>query len=188
MKLSLKLPLAFTAVLLLLFAAALFGISRLNQALGTYQTHVSQSFEHERLASGTLNDFKVQVQEWKNALLRGKDTAQLTRYWAAFEKQEKTVKDEAQRLVAALPAGEGRDRVSQFLQAHERMGTAYRKGFEAFKAADNDPQVGDKAVEGMDREPSELLDQAGVLIAKASTEMAGRAAISAQRATITAWW
>ena len=60
---------------------------------------------------------------------------------------------------------------------------AYRKGFEAFKAADHDPQVGDKAVAGMDREPSQLLDQAGDLIAKASTEVAERAAATAQRAT-----
>lgn len=72
MKLSLKLPLAFTVSLLLLFAAALFGISRLNQALDTYQTTVAQSFEHERMAAGMLNNFKVQVQEWKNVLLRGR--------------------------------------------------------------------------------------------------------------------
>ncbi|MES2928010.1 MAG: methyl-accepting chemotaxis protein [Pseudomonadota bacterium] len=183
MKLSLKLPLAFTVSLLLLFAAALFGISRLNQALDTYQTTVAQSFEHERMAADMLNNFKVQVQEWKNVLLRGKDPAQLTRYWAAFEKQEKAIKDEAQKLVVALPPGEGRERVLQFAQAHERMGAAYRKGFEAFKAADHDPQAGDKAVAGMDREPSQLLDQAGGLIAKASSEVAERAAKAAQRAT-----
>ncbi len=183
MKLSFKLPLAFTVSLLLLFAAALFGISRLNQALDTYQTTVAQSFEHERMAAGMLNDFKVQVQEWKNVLLRGKDPAQLTRFWTAFEKQEKAIKEEAQKLIAALPPGEGRERVQQFAQAHERMGGAYRKGFDAFKAADHDPQVGDKAVAGMDREPSQLLDQAGTLIAKASTEVAERAAGAAQRAT-----
>ena len=62
MKLSLKLPLTFTVALLLLFAAALFGISRLNQALDTYQTSVAKSFENERLAATMLNDFKVQVQ------------------------------------------------------------------------------------------------------------------------------
>lgn len=105
MKLSLKLPLAFTVSLLLLLAAALFGISRLNQALDTYQTSVAQSFEHERMASGMLNDFKVQVQEWKNVLLRGKDPEQLTRYWAAFQKQEKSINEQAQKLLAALPAG-----------------------------------------------------------------------------------
>ena len=54
---------------------------------------------------------------------------------------------------------------------------------EAFKAADHDPQVGDKAVAGMDREPSQLIDQAGDLIAKASSEVAASAAATAQRAT-----
>ena len=63
------------------------------------------------------------------------------------------------------------------------MGTAYRKGLEAFKAADHDPQAGDKAVAAMDREPSQLLDQAGDLIAKASSAVAERAAATAQRAT-----
>ena len=169
--------------LLLLLAAALFGISRLNQALDTYQTSVAQSFEHERMASSMLNGFKVQVQEWKNVLLRGKDPAQLTRYWAAFQKQEKSINEQAQKLLTARPAGEGRERVAQFVQAHERMGAAYRQGFEAFKAADHDPQVGDKAVAGMDREPSQLIDQAGALIAKASGEVAARAAATAQTAT-----
>ncbi|HTH10574.1 methyl-accepting chemotaxis protein [Acidovorax sp.] len=183
MKLSLKLPLAFTASLLLLFAAALFGISRLNQALNTYQTTVAQSFEHERMAASMLNDFKVQVQEWKNVLLRGKDPAQLTRYWTAFEKREQAIGEQARKLLAALPPGEARERVHQFSQAHERMGAAYRKGFEAFQAADHDAQAGDKAVAGMDREPSQLLDQAGTLIAKASSEVAERAAAAAQRAT-----
>ena len=60
---------------------------------------------------------------------------------------------------------------------------AYRQGFEAFKEADHDPQVGDKAVAGMDREPSQLIDQAGALIAKASGEVAARAAATAQTAT-----
>ena len=129
MKLSLKLPLAFTVSLLLLLAAALFGISRLNQALDTYQTSVTQSFEHERMASSMLNGFKVQVQEWKNVLLRGKDPAQLTRYWDAFEKQEKSINEQAQKLLTALPAGEGRERVSQFVQAHERMGRRLSPGF-----------------------------------------------------------
>ncbi len=183
MKLSLKLPLVFTASLLLLFAAALFGISRLNQALETYQTTVAHSYDHERKSSALLNDFKVQVQEWKNVLLRGKDPAQLTRYWTAFEKQERAIQEEARALLAALPPGESRDRIQQFMQAHERMGAAYRKGLEAFKAADHDPQAGDKAVQGMDREPSTLLDQAGTLIQKASASEAGLAEASARRAT-----
>ena len=63
------------------------------------------------------------------------------------------------------------------------MGAAYRKGYEAFQAADHDPQAGDKAVQGMDREPSKLLDEAAELIAKASADTAGQAAQRASQAT-----
>ena len=183
MKLSVKLPLAFMAALLLLMMAALFGIQRLNQALTVYETTVAHNYEHERHAATMLHDFKVQVQEWKNVLLRGKDMAQRDRYWAAFLKQEKAVAQAAERLQTDLPSGPALEKVRAFTQAHERMGAAYRKGYEAFQAADHDPQAGDKAVQGMDREPSQLLDQAGDLIAKASAEVAADAAHRASQAT-----
>ena len=184
MKLRLKLPLAFTAALLLLLAAALFGIARLNQALTTYETEVAASVDHERAAASMLVAFKVQVQEWKNVLLRGKDAAQLKRYWAAFEKEEAAIQTQAAQLLKGLPAGDARERVQQFAQAHQRMGTDYRKGLEAFHSAGQDPQAGDQAVKGMDREPAKLLDQAGELIQKAAAATADKAAERARNATV----
>ncbi|RLJ39457.1 methyl-accepting chemotaxis protein [Acidovorax sp. 106] len=182
MKLSVKLPLAFMAALMLLMMAALFGIQQLNQALNVYETTVAHNYEHERRAATMLQDFKVQVQEWKNVLLRGKDAAQRDRYWAAFQKQEKAVAQAASQLQSDLPSGPALDKVRAFSQAHERMGAAYRKGYEAFQAADNDAQAGDKAVQGMDREPSQLLDQAGDLIAQASADVAKSAGQRANQA------
>jgi methyl-accepting chemotaxis protein-1 (serine sensor receptor) len=184
MKLRLKLPLVFTAALLLLLAAALFGIARLNQALTTYETEVAASVDHERAAASMLVAFKVQVQEWKNVLLRGKDAEQLKRYWAAFEKEEAAIQTQAAQLLKGLPAGDARERVQQFAQAHQRMGTDYRKGLEAFHSAGQDPQAGDQAVKGMDREPAKLLDQAGELIQKAAAATADKAAERARNATV----
>ena len=183
MKLSLKLPVAFLAALLLLMGAALFGIQQLNQALAVYETSVAQSYAQERKAATMLQDFKVQVQEWKNVLLRGKDSAQRERYWAAFQKQERIVAQDSSQLLGELPPGPALDKVRAFSQALERMGAAYRKGYEAFQAADHDPQAGDMAVQGMDREPSKLLDEAAELIAKASADTAGQAAQRASQAT-----
>ena len=184
MKLRLKLPLVFTAALLLLLAAALFGIARLNQALTTYETEVAASVDHERAAASMLVAFKVQVQEWKNVLLRGKDAEQLKRYWTAFEKEEAAIQTQAAKLLSGLPAGEARERVQQFAQAHQRMGADYRKGLDAFNSAGQDPQAGDQAVKGMDREPAKLLDQAGELIQKAAAATAQTAAERARNATV----
>ena len=72
-----------------------------------------------------LQDFKVQVQEWKNGLLRGKDSAQRERYWAAFQKQERIVAQDASQLLAELPPGPALDKVRAFSQALERMGAAW---------------------------------------------------------------
>ncbi|MDR7375483.1 methyl-accepting chemotaxis protein-1 (serine sensor receptor) [Rhodoferax ferrireducens] len=183
MKLSLKLPLAFAAALVLVLCAALFGIYQLNQSLNTYQTTVQTSYGHERAISHLLNDFKVQVQEWKNVLLRGKNPEQLDRYWKAFQTKESEIVQSASALQQALPAGEARSLVERFAQAHQTMGAAYRKGFDAFKAADSDPAVGDKAVQGMDREPSKLLDEAEKAIGSDSRAVADMAASNGQRAT-----
>ncbi len=183
MKLSLKLPLAFAAAMVLVLCAALFGIYQLNQSLTTYQTTVQSSYSNERAISHLLNDFKVQVQEWKNVLLRGKNPEQLGRYWKAFETKEAEIAQATGQLQQALPPGEARSLVERFAQAHQTMGAAYRKGLEAFKAADFDPTVGDKAVQGMDREPAKLLDEAEKTIAADSRAVADLAAQTGQGAT-----
>ncbi|SAL02677.1 methyl-accepting chemotaxis sensory transducer [Caballeronia pedi] len=66
MKLGLKIPLAFAAALLLMFAGALYGIFKLNQSIDTYRTVAANSIASERMVSQTLIAFKLQVQEWKD--------------------------------------------------------------------------------------------------------------------------
>ncbi|MDZ4396988.1 methyl-accepting chemotaxis protein [Hydrogenophaga sp.] len=183
MKLSLKLPLAFAATLALVIAAALFGIHSLNQSIKTFKTEVHESHQNAAAASQLLSQFKTQVQEWKNTLLRGKDPAQLDRYWTAFNKIEGAMAQASKQLTLALPAGESQDLVKQFAAAHLTMGQNYRTAFESFKASDFDHAVGDKAVSGMDREPARLLDAAVKKIADDSATLAQAAEASATRAT-----
>ena len=182
MKLATKLPLAFAAALLVLLGAALFGIAQLRQALTTYQTTVAVHADQERAVNHMLDSFKLQTQEWKNVLLRGKDEAQRTRYWSAFEKQEAVVQEAARTLLAGLPAGDSRSRVEGFAQAHQRMGQAYRSGYQAFQAAGMDAVAGDQAVQGIDREPTRLLDEAGALIQRSAAAVAAQAGTDATRA------
>ncbi len=183
MKIALKLPLAFAAGLLLVAAAALFGISRLHQAIHTFETEVHESHARAAQASHLLSQFKTQVQEWKNTLLRGKDPAQLDKYWTAFNKIEKEMAEQSRTLAAALPAGKSRELVEQFSAAHATMGQNYRTAFETFKSSGFDHAVGDKAVSGMDRAPAKLLDEAVQQIAADSTALAARANADATTAT-----
>jgi methyl-accepting chemotaxis protein-1 (serine sensor receptor) len=184
MNLKKKLPLAISGILAALMAAALVGIHSLNQSVALYETEVSAQHAHERDIADMLVTFKTQVQEWKDTLLRGKDPALLDKHWGAFAKQEAAVDDKAKALLATLPAGESRTLVEQFAAAHTQMGIDYRKGFDAFKAAEFDPSAGDKAVAGMDREPARLLAESGSRIAADSAATSAHAASEAQRATI----
>jgi ABC-type transporter Mla subunit MlaD len=183
MKLTLKLPLAFATAMLVLLCAALYGIHNLNQAIHTYGNTLQTSQQNAAAASDLLAQFKTQVQEWKNTLLRGKDAAALDKHWGAFNRIEADMRPTLESLATRLPSGESRQLVEKFTQSHATMGVNYRKAFEAFKAADFDPTVGDKAVSGMDREPAKLLDEAAARIAADGVAAAELANASAQQAT-----
>src|SRR5471032_638336 len=183
MKLSLKIPLAFATALLLMFAGALYGICALNRSIDAYGTTVQQNVANERMVSATLVAFKLQVQEWKDTLLRGKDPANLDKYWGAFQTRENTVDMLAADLKTKLPEGESRTLIEKFAVAHVSMGEGYRKGYEAFKIASFDPSAGDKAVAGVDREPAALLEQAAKKIAADSAQVSDTTAIDARHAT-----
>ena len=108
----------------------------------------------------TESHFKIQVQEWKNVLLRGKDPQKLEKYWKGFVEEEAAVAKLAGEVEANLPAGKAKQVVGEFLAAHRQLGEGYRKGLEAFRSANADPQAGDGAVAGIDRAPTKLLDSA----------------------------
>jgi methyl-accepting chemotaxis protein-1 (serine sensor receptor) len=182
-KLSIKLPLAFAAALLLMFAGAIYGIFSLNRSVEQYNTTVESHMANERVVASMLTTFKLQVQEWKDTLLRGKDPAKLDKYWTAFGERERVVDEAVKQLQAALPDGKSRTLIDQFASAHAAMGIGYRKGFDAFKAAGFDPTVGDAAVAGVDREPSQLLENAAREIAEESAAVSAATAADAARAT-----
>jgi methyl-accepting chemotaxis protein len=183
MKLSLKLPLAFAAVLLLVFASALYGIYSLNQSLGIYSTLVQKGNDNSLTALAINVSFKTQVQEWKNTLLRGKEPKDLEKHWGAFATMEREVTDKAKKLSAGVSQEQVRGMVDKFVKAHAGMGENYRKAFDAFKAANFDPAVGDKAVAGMDREATALLNEVSKKLDEDSETVALQAAASGSRAT-----
>jgi len=82
-----------------------------------------------------------------------------------------------------LPDGESKSLVARFAEQEIVMGKAYAKGFEAFKEADFDASVGDKAVRGIDREPAKLLDEAAAKVSATAAAASTDAVVAAERAT-----
>ena len=138
-------------------------ISLLNKSIGDYNQLIAGSVAQERSINAMNFKFKVQVQEWKNVLLRGKDPQKLQQYWQQFEAMHTAIQQEGAQLDRQL-SGESHLKVQAFLRAHQQAFVRYQAGLEAFKASGFDAAAGDKAVTGIDREPSSLLQESANLI------------------------
>ncbi|WP_419735325.1 methyl-accepting chemotaxis protein [Pseudomonas sp. COR18] len=126
--------------------------------------------------------FKEQVQEWKNVLLRGKQSQDLNQYWRQFEDRQRDVQEILGRL-AAQPAIDSslKAQVERLREEHRQLGVAYQKGRDAYVASGADPSAGDQAVKGVDRATSEQMSvlvsqlrKAGDAQSAAISEAAGR--------------
>lgn len=145
---------------LLLIAAALFGYWRFSDSLRIFDEEVASSQRHAIKIEAVEIGFKRQVQEWKDVLLRGKKPEALEKHWSAFQQREADVENLAGDLGRSLVDPEAAQLVTQFVKAHKIMGGAYRRGLEQFKAQGFDSAVGDQAVAGIDRAPTEFLTAA----------------------------
>ncbi|QYF93594.1 HAMP domain-containing protein [Massilia sp. PAMC28688] len=105
--------------------------------------------------------FKIQVQEWKNILLRGGDPAQLERYTASFRKSGATTRAELDKTAALLARlGLQTPLIGDAIAAHEALGKNYLTALEQYDSADPaSPQRVDALVKGMDRAPTARIDQ-----------------------------
>ena len=53
-------------------------------------------------AQDVLSDFKTQVQEWKNVLIRGADPEQLDKYWGRFQQREASIQSQLDDLIPRI--------------------------------------------------------------------------------------
>ncbi|OCX14058.1 methyl-accepting chemotaxis protein [Pseudomonas graminis] len=143
-------------VLVVLIALACFQF--LSSNVHAYRGLLEGPLHASQLVDQANLQFKVQVQEWKNVLLRGKQPADRDKFWAQFEDQERQVQD----TLGSLSAMDGLDpatktQVDALRNEHRTLGVAYRKGRDAYIASGGDPVAGDMAVKGVDRAASEQM-------------------------------
>jgi methyl-accepting chemotaxis protein len=148
------------ASVFLVILIALFCFRYLSHAVTAYSDLMSGTLKSSQMVDTANLEFKIQVQEWKNVLLRGSKPESLDKYWKQFESHESKVN--AQLTALQTLATNQNDpmlvsQIKELLDEHTQLGVAYRKGKDVFLAAGADPTVGDKAVTGIDRGASDKM-------------------------------
>ncbi|MCO8167256.1 methyl-accepting chemotaxis protein [Pseudomonas sp. 21LCFQ02] len=156
LKLQILTLLGASLALLLVIALACFYL--LSNNVRDYRGLLDGPLRASQLIDEANLQFKIQVQEWKNVLLRGKAVAERDKYWNQFEAQERQVQLILGQLAQWQSIDSGiRSQVERLREEHRNLGSAYRKGRDAFIAAGGDPVAGDLAVKGVDRAASEQM-------------------------------
>nr|WP_150776773.1 methyl-accepting chemotaxis protein [Pseudomonas fluorescens]VVM58198.1 Methyl-accepting chemotaxis protein CtpH [Pseudomonas fluorescens] len=168
-------------VAILLIALVCFQL--LSSSVRGYGQLIDGPLQASQLIDEANLQFKVQVQEWKNVLLRGKQPAELDKYWQQFLAREQQVQGILEQLIAH---GEQplKARAEQLKDSHRQLGEAYARGRQAFLAAGGDPVAGDQAVKGVDRAASEQMSE---LVTQLRNDAQARAQAINQSAERTVW-
>lgn len=108
------------------------------------------------------NDFKTQVQEWKNILIRGNTDDAFEKYQRQFDAEERSVQENLKKTLTVLRAQNDSTNswattsIEKLIKDHAELGIAYRSALTKFEKTD--AQAGkkvDDAVRGLDRATDE---------------------------------
>lgn len=168
---------------MLLIALACFQL--LSNGVQSYRELIEGPLHSSQLIDEANLQFKIQVQEWKNVLLRGKQPQEMNKYWQQFEDRQRDV----QNILGELAQTQGLDtslksRVQRLAQEHLALGQAYQKARDAYVAGGADPSAGDAAVKGFDRAASEQMSELVVELRKQGQQQSLQISAAADR---TVW-
>ncbi|MEN0035552.1 MAG: methyl-accepting chemotaxis protein [Cellvibrio sp.] len=153
--------------ILLLSALIVLGLSTLGATaylqIRSYNAVVDETATHSKLRSEILVqvqaaaiEFKTQVQEWKNILIRGNESEQFTKYVEGFVAAETAVQKHLAAASKLLQQeGESTEAVTKLQKEHAELGKNYREALKSYDQENAETgKIVDKLVSGMDRETS----------------------------------
>jgi hypothetical protein len=160
---------AWTWMGLLIFIGiiSLFSIWSMNR---TFNNGAQLAFKTSALKneiSSASIAFKVQIQEWKNILLRGKNNSDRDIYYSKFEQQENSVQASlihAYAMCSQLGLNEVCNKVSTVQLQHQQLGAAYKKNLIHASLENYDAiHSVDQNVKGMDRDLEKSMSNLNVI-------------------------
>jgi methyl-accepting chemotaxis protein-1 (serine sensor receptor) len=163
LKIAIKLALLGAALLAATMIVGVEGWVALSNT-HTLQVQSAQNLNRYAQAADTARvaqvEFKKQVQEWKDLLLRGADPAAFAKYRDAFNHENGTTHDALTRLRSQLAAlGVNLDGVDKAIATHSALQSSYLDALKHYDAADaNTAHTVDALVKGIDRAPTAAID------------------------------
>ena len=167
-----KLLMTVAAGLLILMAMVILTVVELAGTVNAYNQLLEEDYAVRSEVDSLNVEFKRQVQEWKNVLLRGHTNSDMDKYWGRFEDTHQEIQRRSGLLLADLPEGETKAQVKKFKADHQGLLEAYRRGKDAFVNSGFNPHAGDKAVRGIDRAPSQSMSELAEFIAATTADKA----------------
>ena len=136
-----------------------------------FDSVIKQQLDARNHTNKVLSEFKTQVQEWKNVLIRGHDPAQYDKYIQRFIKNEQSIQQQIDGLIARpYLSASSLELLNEFKHEHLKLGGLYRQGLKDFELAQFNTQAGDRAVKGIDRASATLLNTLSEQIALQADE------------------
>ena len=156
-----KLVLSLSVLLAINFAFGLYAFQTYRQAISSAEEVSDWANQIVTISLSAQVHFKKQVQEWKNILLRGHDPKFYDKYLNQFYDEERKTRHAIETLLPLLENDtEIKNTTQAFYQAHQILGGQYRDALASYHTASADPHiVVDRLVRGIDREPTDLLDE-----------------------------
>lgn len=105
-------------------------------------------------------DFKNEIQQWKDLLLRSADQDAVEKNWKEFEVSFRKVAAEAQDIIRQSGSPDVNDQVRAFVDAHDANHELYKRSVDMLVRNGFDPRPADALVKGIDHPLLEHLEAA----------------------------
>jgi methyl-accepting chemotaxis protein len=133
-------------------------------------------------------DFKIQVQEWKNILLRGNNADAFKKHQSGFVKKADEVQtglNELKELYRQLKTST--NSIDEAIQTQKELNQKYTEALKKYDVADpNSGSTVDTLVSGMDREPTKKIDDIVDAVKELSITLAKKSAEDLAKSTQSA--
>jgi PAS domain S-box-containing protein len=107
-------------------------------------------------------NFQLQIEAWKNLLLRGHDERNYHNFLSVFyDRERETAMISAQLLAILFDDAKSKANISNFIDTHRKAGNGFREAIRAFNESDQHAHlVADKIVHGIEQVPNAFLKYA----------------------------